>query len=165
MVFGNAASFIPVSCRLVDLKYLADAADLLRLCQRQHQQDPGFLRIQRITGEHIGGNIPMERDNAVMDAGCDDDRFPGGFQVPQLLFPQQAHFSVASPCNDQPVGLLILETQDLGICVNMEIGDGDLREGYEVIDGKPGMDGVLLDRSIVKVGLCVPDIAEAAEII
>ena len=79
----------------------------------------------------------MQGNDAVMDAGGDDDRFPGGFQIPQLLFPQQAHFTVPCPCNDQSVGLLILETQDRGIRINMKIGNGDLRKGYEVIDGEP----------------------------
>ena len=53
---------------LIFFKDPADFGDVLCFGERQHQEDPGFLRVQRIPGKHIGGDLAVKRYDAVMDA-------------------------------------------------------------------------------------------------
>ena len=53
---------------LIFLENSADFGDVLCFGERQHQEDPGFLRVQRIPGKHIGGDLAVKRHDAVMDA-------------------------------------------------------------------------------------------------
>ena len=53
---------------LIFLENSADFGDVLCFGERQHQEDPGFLRIQGIAGKDIGGNLAVKCHDAVMDA-------------------------------------------------------------------------------------------------